>query len=244
MILITVILAGLSTLSSLICLLFTNKDNWTFLLVKNLTLISLLCFSIAMTSYKNAFSGFSIFLILSIIPMFLESLSSELQTTTIYGQNKENLNSNTEISSKNLKNNQNFEKIGLFLSKLAYPLSSLCLAISGLYIGKETPFSFLFGIAFAFAMTFIYFIFFKKKIKLNSKGVEFISTFLVFLGSGFALGCVIPVFLYEISLKTIMFNIGIIVYSLFFFFKRFVNKKFDYIFYVLGTVLILSSILF
>lgn len=235
MLLIAVILMSVATLATLVALCISKRGGKVFFALKTLLYICLICLGVSIASYKNNFSGFTLLLILSVVPMFLSLISlNENQP-----ENEENYQNNQENYIKNAKKSAFFEKMAQILPKTAFMLSSLCVAISALYIGKETPFGILLGIAFACAMAFLDFIIKKRRFSF----FDFCLKFMLFLGAGLALGAVIPVLLYSFTLPNILFAIGLIVYASYFILENYFSVNYVNIAYTIGMAMIFASIL-
>ena len=83
---------------------FSKKNKTLYFLLQTLSLIALVCLGLVAGNYKNNFSGYTIFLILAIIPQFISlfDLSEYLKTKAI--KTEENTETNIEEITEIVKN--------------------------------------------------------------------------------------------------------------------------------------------
>ena len=198
--------------------------------------IAIICTALSCMAYKNSFGGFSIILIVSVLPMFL---------TVIKSPQKQKIDEeNTEISNKNAKNARIFENIAVILPNLAYPLAAIALSFCSLYLGKETAFAILAGLALGIFLTFLDFIIKKEKVE-NTKDYfkKFGLKTPVFLAVGLCLSNIVIVLLYSFALSNIMFALGLLLFAAYLLLKVYFDTKFNHLTYILAMFFMFLAIL-
>lgn len=198
--------------------------------------IAIICTTISCMAYKNSFGGFSIILIVSVLPMFL---------TVIKPPQKQQIDEeNTEISNKNAKNARIFENIALILPSLAYPLSAIALSFCSLYLGKETPFAILTGLALGAFLTFLHFIIKQEKFE-NTKDYfkKFGLNIPIFLAIGLCLSNIVIVLLYSFASANVLFALGLLILGAHLILKVYFDTKYNHLTYILAMFFMFLAIL-
>ena len=151
---------------------------------------------------------------------------------------------NTEISNKNAKNARIFENIAVILPNLAYPLAAIALSFCSLYLGKETAFAILAGLALGIFLTFLDFIIKKEKVE-NTKDYfkKFGLKTPVFLAVGLCLSNIVIVLLYSFALSNIMFALGLLLFAAYLLLKVYFDTKFNHLTYILAMFFMFLAIL-
>ena len=227
----TAILAG--------CVCFSRKNKTLLFLLQTLALACLVCLAIVGANYHNNFSGYSIFIILAIIPQFLslfnlrEFLKTKKESLT---QTEKKLaeieeieevadeENNTEQKGKKQNKHLFLNSDGTLVQNSAFLLTSICLAFSALYIGMETFYGFLIGLALACALTCLMAI-----LKKHKNPFDILSLFLMFLGIGILLGQILTVLLYATNITNIFFCIGCLVLCAYACLENFLKSRFDHL---------------
>ena len=235
----TAILAG--------CACFCRKNKTLLFLFQTLALASLVCLAIVGANYHNNFAGYSIFIIIAIIPQFLslfnlkeylkikkESLPqtednlSETKEIKEEVTDEEVINEEETVPQQKDKKRQSkhlfLNSDGTLLQNSAFLLTSICLAFSALYIGMETFYGFLIGLALACALTLLLLIL--KKIK---NPFDTLSLFIMFLGIGILFGQMLTALLYATNITNILFCIGCLVLSGYACLENFLKSRFDHL---------------
>jgi len=226
---------------------FVKQNKIFSYVLKTLMLIALICLSITCATCKNNFSGFVILLIISITPLFLNIYEFKQENNKNVEEIEETIETETEKPQKKVKKSRNlpvnWQKC---LTGISYSLSAFCVAFCGLYLGKETAFGFLLGIAIALFLTFLDAIIHKnKKYESFMHGfVDYLQNFIMFIGIGLLLGQIIPVLLYSTQIKNIMFCLGCLAYSTHIFLTIYLKSKFDHLAQIVAFFLLISTILF
>lgn len=211
-----------------LCLCFVRKNKALFSVLQIFSLVSLLCLGFVGANYHNNFSGYSIFIILAIVPQFLlifdlpEFLKSKLKASN---ENQSEFESDGK-SSKKKKSNQHLflNSNGSLLKSTALLLSSICLALAGLYVGLETFYGLLIGLAVGLALSFLSFI-----IKKNQNPYDKLSLFFAFLSIGLVVGQMLTSLLYSFSLTNILYCVGGAVFCIYALLVMFARSKFDHL---------------
>lgn len=216
-----------------VCLVKNNKLSFLF---KSMGFVFLICLGIVVANYKNLFNGYSILLILSTTPLFLTAFDIKFF--------KEE---NTDKKNSQEDENKTAEKqklLNQLVKGCAYLVSCICIAIAAFYIGKESFWGILAGVAFGLALTFLDFII-KKHYKNNfGKALTvFIVRFLQFAGIGLLVGSMLCALLYSFALTNILFAVGALSYCVHIFLDIYLHNRFDYLPYFLGAFLMLSTII-
>lgn len=231
---------------------FSKKNKTLFFLLQTFSLVALLCLGMVGANYKNNFSGYAVLIILAIIPQFLPlfDLSEYLKAKTVKtnetleNSNNENVedfestNTIDDTKTKSKKGKKQKNKVskhyflnsnGLLLKSISIFMTATCLALAGLYIGMETYFGFLIGVAIAFVSIFLLLI-----IKKSVNPYDLLSYFLMFLSVGILIGQVITILMFSFSLINILFSIGAIIYCLYVELSAFVKSNFDHLAFFVG----------
>lgn len=220
---------------------FARKNKTLLFLLQTFSLIALLCLGFVSANYKDDFSGYSIFILISIAPQFLsifdfkEYLNSkktkQLEMTSTEIDNK--------LPVKKEKKHTLTNSNGILLQSIALLLSAICIGFCGLYLGLETFYGFLIGLALAFALTFLLLI-----IKKNINLFDLLGYFFVFLGIGILIGQIVTVLLYSFAITNILFCIGALIYCVYSCLTLFAKTKFDHLVYFLSMFCLLSTLIF
>ncbi|MBP3619698.1 MAG: hypothetical protein J6J24_03460, partial [Clostridia bacterium] len=176
-----------------VCACFFNKNKALSFLLQAFCLISLLCLGIVVANSQNNFSAYVIFLIVAVVPQFLglfdlqayingkQSFSFEPEKEDepekeeiekAEGSDEELTPSQEEIDTneddapaKKEKKHHFKTSKGELLNGVACFLSAICVTFAGLYVGLETFYGALLGVAIGFALMFLY-LALKKEINL------------------------------------------------------------------------------
>lgn len=241
------IIAGMACLGGASLLLavglcFVKNSKTLIFLLQTFFLISLLCFGIVCANFQNNFSGFSVLLFLSIAPQFLNLFDFksflDAKRESLEKIANEEIDRSAEVAKKKLSNKLLFSN-GSLLKSLAFFMSAICIAFCGLYLGIETYFGFLIGLAIALFATFIL-LAAKKKINI----FDLLSYFLAFLSVGIVLGQILTVLLYSFALPNILFSVGSLMFCVFVLLSTFLKSKFDHLAYLSAMILLFFAILF
>ncbi len=203
-----------------------KKNNALTFLLKSLALIALVGLGFVVANFKDDFSGFSILVILSALPMFLSvfDLKQMLETKdtpkqeTIKEQSNDNLSDFSEASteenlvSKKKKSHKNYlaECQTNLLCAIGIFLSAICISIATLYIGKETFLGAVIGILIGGAVTLV--LLALKKIK---NPFEIIFYLLIFASIGLMASNIVLAFMYSFSTTNIMFALGCLAFGVY-----------------------------
>ncbi len=236
---------------------FSKKNKTLFFLLQTLSLIALVCLSLVAGNFKNNFSGYTVFLILAIVPQFISlfDLSEYLKTKAITTEeNKEtniaeiteieNLNIPEETSPDDNKKKKKESKHhflnsnGLLLKSVAMVMTSVCLGLAGVYIGMETFYGFLIGVALACALLFLLLI-----IKKTINPYDALSYFLMFLAIGIIVGQIATVLLFSFSLTNILFSVGALIYCVYVGLTAFVKSNFDHLAFFVAFFCLISTLI-
>lgn len=250
-----------------------SRGKWQ-IVFRACTLVCLICLGVVAASYAGSFSGFEIILIYSPLPMLFRLISWKRKPKTkktadfdqyFSTENAANANENAENKTANFESAntetslgeentaQISSKSGVFLSYLPLLIQSLAVAVSGfliafcaLYLGKESVFYFLSGIALALFAAFLERIILQKKAKQSTffeKFLAFLTRFLLFLGGGFMLGAIVSSLLYAFSVKNLIYSAGCLVFCAFATTSAITNSKYNELTYCAATMLLFLSIL-
>ncbi len=265
MLLTAVICLFIATLILAVSSCFVLKNKSLSFLLKVFSIVSLTCLAIVCANFKNNFSGYAIFIILACLPQlltlfdlkgYLETKKEALKQAEIEkSQPKEvtesdkiddfdsfditELSQNEEKPKKEKKSNTRLlESNGTLLCSIAFLLTSVCFGLSALYIGKETFYGLLLGVALAFAMTFLLLI--RKK---EHNIYDTIGMFLIFLSIGIILGQTLIVLLYSFDLTNILFCLGMLVYGVYIVLDLHLKSRFDHLAYFVAIMLMLITLI-
>ena len=252
---------------------FSKKNKTLYFLLQTLSLIALVCLGLVAGNYKNNFSGYTIFLILAIIPQFISlfDLSEYLKTKAI--KTEENTETNIEeiteieknvteniseenVSEENFSDAENKKKKvkkkkrkkeskhhflnsnGLLLKSVAMVMTSICLGLAGVYIGMETFYGFLIGVALACALLFLLLI-----IKKTINPYDVLSYFFMFLAIGIIIGQIATVLLFSFNLTNILFSVGALIYCVYVGLSAFVKSNFDNMAFFVAFFCLISTLI-
>lgn len=202
-----------------------KKNNALTFLLKSLALIAIVGLGFIVANFKDDFSGFSILVILSALPMFLSifDIKQMLETKDISKQEEPLAQSNEESTgsietstedvpvSKKKKTHKNYlaECKTNLLCAIGIFLSAICISIATLYIGKETFLGAVIGILIGGAVTLV--LLALKKIK---NPFDIIFYFLIFSSIGLMASNIVLAFLYSFSITNIMFALGCLAFGI------------------------------
>ncbi len=244
MLMIALILMFVATAIFAVLNCFIKRDNPLSTFVKNLSLIVLVSLGFVCANYKNNFSGYSIFLILSVIPLFLNSfdfknyllkLKSSIKEETFPVEMETDL---TQDSAKKEKSHYFVNSDGTLIKNSTLCISAFLTGLAGLYLGKESVFGFLIGLATGFAVTFLYLIIKKEKNPYN-----ILSFFLISLAFGILFGQIISVIIYSFSIVNILYCLGSISLMAFIILNRYIKSEYCNLAYFAAIILLFVSIL-
>ncbi len=230
-----------------------KKNNALTFLLKTLTLIALVGLGFIVANYKNDFSGFSILVILSALPMFLTAFDLKQMVDTKTASSQEEIqekqteeqaeNSENTIEEqpakkkKQVKNHLAECKTNL-LCGIGLFLSSVCLSIATLYIGKETFFGALIGLLIGGAVTFVLLALGKLK-----NPFDIIFYVLIFSSIGLMLSNIVLAFLYSFGTTNIMFALGCLLFGVYVGLQTKFNKNYLTNIYYVSMIFFILSIL-
>ncbi len=208
------------------------KNSPISVLLKSLALIGTLALALSCAIYEGTFYGYSIFLILSVAPQFLSLINLKeifkpKQSPALEADEKESEKKHNLAKSDNSLMNA----IGIFLT-------SVCLGFCALYLGKETAYGFLIGIAVGLAVTFLL-----LALKRKTNLFDITSCFLMFTGAGIALGHIISVLIYAFSLINILFAAGLLIYVIYVALTVFWKSNYTQIAYYLSMITIFITLI-
>ena len=168
-----------------------------------------------------------------------------------YHENTQNFdNFATEKNTQNdVKFSKNGKKPALFAPNLtkilqgtAYAISAFCVAFCALYLGKESPYGFLAGLALGVALTFMHFLIKKKNVLRDPWG--FCADFLNFLAVGFLVCAILPALLYSFALDNILFSIACLTYAAHILLETYLPNKFNHLALTAAYLLLFATIVF
>lgn len=222
-----------------------KKNNALTFLLKTLTIIALVGLGFTVANFKDDFSGFSILVILSALPMFLSVFDLKQMFETKQTLTEENLEQqieeNTdEETAKKKKTHKNYlaECKTNLLCAIGIFLSAVCLSIATLYIGKETFFGALLGLLIGGAVTLVLLALGKIK-----NPFDIIFYVLIFSAIGLMASNIVLTFLYSFSITNIMFALGCVSFGVYAGLQTKYTKNYLTNIYYVGMVFFLLSIL-
>lgn len=230
-----------------VCFLKNNKT--LAFLLQTFSLVSLLCLGFVAAVYKNNFSGYSIFIILSIAPQFLAVFDFK-EFLNLKNVSQEELPLETKYNSfedDGIENDSNIKKHkkhhfiksnGSLFNSIGILLSSVCIGFCGLYLGIETFYGFLIGLALACSGIFLLLI-----VKKTLNPYDLLSYFLMFFGIGILLGQIATVLLYSLSLANILFAVGALIFAVYVSLKAFIKNRFVNIAYYLAMMCLICTLI-
>lgn len=232
---------------------FVKKNHSLSLLLNSLTLIAIVCLGFVVASYKNDFSGFSILVILSALPMFLtafdfKKIFSKNATTPQIENTDESESDDTPPATENQdeepleeeKKKKNYlaeSRTNLFFA-IGVFLSAVCISIATMYIGEETFLGALVGILIGGATTFV--LLALKKIK---NPFDIVFYLLEFASIGLMLSNIVLALMYSFSTANIMFCIGCVGFGVFAGLKTKLTQSYLTNIYYVSMIFFLLSIL-
>lgn len=256
---VVLMLVACVALSAALC--FVKKQSPFFVVLKCFFFTSLICVGVCCASNRNAFNGFSILLILSVLPHFFTLF--EMKSNVNFEKNPQNKNAeqigkNEQnfdlISAKNEaendeKNSKKRKKLAFLapnwtkiLKGTAYAVSAFCVAFCALYLGKESPYGFLAGLALGLALAFLHFVIKKQSLLHNPWG--FCANFLHFLAVGFLVSAILPALLYSFALDNILFSLGCLTYAAHILLETYLPNKFNHLVLTAAYLLLFATIIF
>ncbi len=228
-----------------------RKNNGLTFLLKTLTLIAIVILGFIVANYKDDFSGFSILVILSALPMFLASFDLkqilEKEEPSLPSENEaiketpeqeqpSEIQDNTTINKKK-KNSLSDCKSNL-LCGIGIFLSAVCLSIATLYIGKETFFGAIIGLLIGGAVVFVLLALGKIK-----NPFDIIFNLLIFISIGLMVSNIVLSFLYSFSTTNIMFALGCLLFGVYAGLQTKFTKNYLTPIYYASTIFFILSIL-
>lgn len=238
---------------------FTKKYKVPYFLLQTFSFVTLACLGLVAGNYVNDFSGYTILMIASVVPMFLSifDLQSYLKSKQeiVEVVKEEQIEKESKLPPRPQKQADEEEKPakekkkksakyhflnsnGFELTSLAYLLSSIPIGICGLYLGIETFYGFLIGLGIALAITFLTLA--RKKV---TNPFDIFSKFVAFLAVGFLIGQALTVILYSFALPNILYCAGALLLSTNFLIRSFVKTSFDHLFYFAGMICFMAVII-
>ncbi len=242
--LITVISLFVACIILSVGICFVNKNKFSYLFMFMFALIALVCLGVTCTAYNNSFSGYSILLIISVLPIFL----------TLFGRYEADFSLKKDIKNieqETIQKTQKPEEIKFIktcnlLKGLGFFVSTIALAFCGLYLGKETFFGMLFALAFGLSATFLEIVVKKEYKKHRSEfwGI-FLDRIFYYLSVGLLISSILLVLLYSINLTSILFVLGSLMYIAYIVIELFAkNSKFNHLTYFVAMFLFFATVLF
>ena len=223
------ILVAVVVAAVLLC--FIKRTSAFYLPLALTSIVALVCAGLTSASYKNAFDGYSILLIISVLPLFLTIF--EFKTTNKTADN---------ISQEGKKLRFGVFNLDKTIKGFAYCVSAFCIAFYALYLGKETPYSFLIGLFLALACTFLDFIITKNSLLTNLFG--FFEKFLMFLAASLLVSTILPCLLYSFALQNILFSLACACYASHIILNMYLPNKFNNLSLFASFLLLFASIVF
>ncbi len=205
---------------------FVNENKLSYL-INNIGVGLLLCSGLVVATYVNTFSGYTILLLVSVCPLIMTTFKGNY----FADENKSNFMT-TYLPS--------------LIKSAGYLLSAAAIYVAMLYIGKETFYGLLFGVAFALFLTFLNVIVKKryKKPEIKQFFISFALDFVRFLSVGIILGAVVCALLYSMQLSNILFAVGGVVLCADIVLNNFVENRYTHLPKYVAMILILLSMLF
>lgn len=251
MLMIALICMFVATLGLAVGVCFFTKNKTLTYLLQTFSYIALLCLILVAGNFKNNFSGYTILLIISIAPQFLNlfDLNGYLKTKKEelssveeeYLENKqigiEKTDEELNQSTQNKKHNF-IQSNGTLLQALALLLSSVCISLSGLYLGLETFYGIFIGIAMGFALVFLNLI-----TKKSINPYDLLSLALTCLSVGLLIGNIIIVALYSLSLTNILFCVGSLLICEYAFLKHYIKTNYAEILYFIAMFCLVLTLI-
>lgn len=247
------ILAGLicifvATIIFSVGVCFFKKSTPLFFVFQTFSFVSLLLLGIVCANFKNNFSGYAILLILSVVPGFLNLLDLKAYFSQRKQASEQEINAlpthESILKEKNKKKNSWFfnqfhNSQGNFISSISLLLPALAIALSGLFLGVETIYTFLLGIALASASTFLILI-----IKKTENFFDIMTIFFAMLSVGLLLGEIVAVAMYSFTLINIIYCVSCLVYCVYIISKIFLNDcKYFQLLYVVAMLGLFATLL-
>ncbi|MGN1201433.1 MAG: hypothetical protein ACI4R8_04175 [Candidatus Caccovivens sp.] len=235
-------------LSGTLC--FVTKHKTLCFLLQTCLYIAIICLGFVCANYENNFSGYSILIILSVIPLFLSLFDLEAYLTEkrtnfankqdfTQNENEENENQAKILDeTKKEKKNYFLNSNGALLKSISFLLPAICIGFAGLYLGIETIFGFLLGLALAFAGIFLLLI-----IKKHLNPYDLLGYFLSFLAIGVCLGQIVTVILYAQTITNILYCVGSFIFCSFVALSTFKNTKYNHLLYILAIFSLFLTII-
>lgn len=234
-----------------VCVCIMRKNNYLTFLLKTLSIIAIVCLGFIVANFKDDFSGFSILVILSVLPMILAAVDM----SQFVGENKEEVENSNNDTQKNeteeslqeptseenkkiRKQNILSKSNGNFFFAIGAFLSAVCLAVATLYVGKETFFGAIIGLLIGGGATFAF-----LAIKKTKNVIDIISYILIFCSIGLMVSNIILALLYSQSISNIMFCLGCLLFGVYSSLRLKFNKNYINAVYYASTILLLLSIL-
>jgi len=223
-----------------------KKNNALTFLLKTLALIALVGLGFIVANFKDDFSGFSILVILSALPMFLASFDLkqilETKNTEVSPGQAENQDiqppQEQTAKKKKIKKNYHAECKSNLLCAIGIFLSSVCLSIATLYIGKETFLGAIIGVLIGGAVTLILLALGKIK-----NPFDIIFSALIFVSIGLMASNIVLAFLYSFSTTNIMFSLGCLCFGVYAGLQTKFNKNYLTTIYYASVIFLILSIL-
>ena len=203
---------------------FIAKNSPLSYLLKVFALTSLIALGLIAANSKTNFGGYTIFALISIIPMFLSCFDLKKYLETKRPTDN--------------KSHKFVESNGTLLISASILLSSLALSVCGAYIGFETLFVYLIGIAIGFAIAFLV-----LTIKKQLNTFDFLSYLVCFIGVGVLIGQIISTLMFSFALSYLLFSIGLLLIATYATLKMFINSRFIEPIYFAGMILVLTLII-
>ena len=124
----------------------------------------------------------------------------------------------------------------------AYAISAFCVAFCSLYVGKESPYGLLMGIALGLGLTFLHFILTKQNLLQDPWG--FVANSLLFLAVGMLFSSILPALLYSLALDNILFSVGCVAYCVYLLLETYLPSKFNHLALAAAYLLLFATIVF
>ncbi len=165
---------------------------------------------------------------------------------------------NNKLQTENLENQQSqekinafvpvniFEKYGNLVAGVSLMLSAICIVFCALYLGVESVYGILAGIAIGFALTFLDEIIRKSHKKATTSGqiwAIYLEKFLFFVSAGLLLACVILALMYSLALPNILFSLGALLFAIYVLMEIYLKNRFNHLIYFASMFLMIATIL-
>ncbi len=247
LLLIAIICLFVACISVAVGICFVKRNKFVYLILHTSLLILLIVLGLLCITHQETFSGYSILLILSILPLFLTLFDNyETKFKTEDFSNGQDFENDKELDENN-KNVVTFKYFCNLAKGIGYTLSALALSFCALYLGKETVFGVLLAFAIGLTLTFLSLII-KKNFSFKSIKkflLKFCEQFSYFFAIGLLFASVMLAFLYSFSIQNILFALGALSYIVHICLEmKFKNSRYNHLIYLFSTLLLFATFFF